>query len=910
MTETNINSSDNEQLRIKLNLVYNDIYNEIGFLPSTNVPYSTKTGRIKLWDIFVPLRSDIEVNIEIKENKLFKIELTTSSGYLLGDCTSDKVNTLSSNISKDFLPLVFSRIESLIANKSSKIPGLSLSSRPLVASPIWTDGINTKLGILEVSSALNVYNKVVLLGLPGSGKSTIAKTIACSHMADIVYPNDKEINNKIGIWEDSKNKLKPIFIEVKRLVSSTYFPDIESEITVKHYFDYLKNEILNNDVDLFNYFLTVLSNGTGILIFDGLDEITISDKIPDALDKRREQIQNLMHSLSRQFPHCKIIVTSRPAGYSGWTLEGFDTIYIKPVNNSESISIINSLYKSFGIDIKSAKERASILSQHLNRIPKSLREQPLFVVLLAMLYFDNQKKELPVERGALLKHSIELLISSWSIKRTGVDDITELLGCAEDQLIDILEVIAFKSLDSEISSSCIDEPYIPRHLILDELFELGASVNFTKVLSYISENAGILTSPATRNYKFAHRLFQEYLAASWLSKTKDFVQTIISLLDKSFHTWQEVALLLADLLSDINRKSDIWDLIESLSESKNSDFIWLSGKIIKEQNLSIEKRKSIIAIADQLRRNFIEVLENQKVPVLKRIDIAISLDIIGDYRTGVGLKDENIPDIHWCEIPTSTVIIGATPEQINILIENGAGDWHFKRETPAFEIEIKKFKISLYPITIIQFQSFVEDDEGYYNDRWWSKKGIEWRNHNSPPVPSELSSNCPQNYVTWYESNAFCNWMSFKLKKQIRLPSEIEWEASAKRHQNTIYPWGNSFKNNLANTRELGLYKIIPVGCLDNINVSDGIIEFPKEMIGNIWEWCSTIVEIIDGEKYNYPYNATDGRENNESEENNMRATRGGFYMSEYIMTRSSYRGRDIEAAKLARQGFRIVMEI
>jgi formylglycine-generating enzyme required for sulfatase activity/energy-coupling factor transporter ATP-binding protein EcfA2 len=895
----------NEEIHIKLDSIYNKIYQDVGYISSGVYAPSIKgKSNFELWNLFVPLTSDLRSTLKILDGKLYGMTVTTDNGYEVCGVENGKLINEKSNIDSKSLALLYNKINDFVIGDTDSINGLKILGRPLIASPVWKDGVKNNFFSLDVSSSLNVFKHVVLLGQPGSGKSTIAKIIACAYIRRFLNLQKSESISKIGLWPDD-NRL-PVFIEVKKIVSSDFFPAINEKVNINTFLIYLKNEYLDNDENIYNYFLNSLSKGLGILIFDGLDEISVPENIPDALDLRRAQIQSLFDSISRQFPLSKIIVTSRPAGYSGWVLNTFDTVHIMPVNEIESRSIIISLFLSYNMSRSDANKKATYLIDHLYRIPKAIREQPLFVVLLAILYYKNQNQQLPIERGALLKHSINLLLTSWSIKRAGADSIATLFGCSEESLISHLENIAYKSLDSEYAPQGIEDQYIPRALILDELFELGNSVNIVKILSYISENAGILTSPAPKKYKFAHRLFHEYLAASKLSKSNSYIKELLDKLNASFHNWQEVVFLLADVLSDTLRRREIWDLVESLANENDFRFIWLASRVLLDQNLVVDKRVSNIAVANQLRDKFIKTMTSLELQPIKKIDIAKALSVIGDFRPGVGLNREYLPDIRWCIIEKTDKIIGITDEQKNILKQSNIQDWQFKREAPSFKYISELFFISKYPVTISQFSSFVNHDNGYYFHKWWTNKGLAWRNEHSPPPPTGLTENCPQNYVTWYEAVAFCNWLSFYLQESIRLPTEVEWEVASKINQDSIYPWGHQFNSIYANTREAGYNCISPVGCF-NFNNDTEFLSFPQDMIGNLWEWCSSIVEDINGKKYNYPYDSSDGREQLDVEDTAMRATRGGYYMSDAFTARCSYRGRDLEDVRLARQGFRIV---
>ena len=148
----------------------------------------------------------------------------------------------------------------------------------------------------------------------------------------------------------------------------------------------------------------------------------------------------------------------------------------------------------------------------------------------------------------------------------------------------------------------------------------------------------------------------------------------------------------------------------------------------------------------------IEKLTSETLSHQERLLIGQKLAEFGDPRSGVGLRQDGLPDIAWIEIPQGRLRLQGV-------------DHIFK---------VKPFRMGKYPVTNSQFQVFI-DDGGYGNDAWW--KGIE--KIDASAEPRWKDANAPGETVSWYEGVAFCCWLSHQTRSTIRLPTEWEWQQAA-----------------------------------------------------------------------------------------------------------------------------------
>ena len=158
-----------------------------------------------------------------------------------------------------------------------------------------------------------------------------------------------------------------------------------------------------------------------------------------------------------------------------------------------------------------------------------------------------------------------------------------------------------------------------------------------------------------------------------------------------------------------------------------------------------------------------------------RIEAAEALGQAGDPRL-----DPKNPR-RWVKIPAGKFWMGAQkekPDGPNFDVEA------FSAEGPVREVHLDTYAIAPYPVTVAEFQTFLDDD-GYLNAKWWADGGFgkfdmpeDWDDQVEYP-------NRPVVGVSWFEAAAYSAWAGS------RLPAEAEWEKAARGTEGRKFPWGN-----------------------------------------------------------------------------------------------------------------------
>ena len=157
--------------------------------------------------------------------------------------------------------------------------------------------------------------------------------------------------------------------------------------------------------------------------------------------------------------------------------------------------------------------------------------------------------------------------------------------------------------------------------------------------------------------------------------------------------------------------------------------------------------------------------------------------------------------------------------------------------------------------------------------------------------------------ISWFEARAYCAWLSAQTGEDYRLPTEAEWEATARGQVGREYAYGDGFDNGRCNTFETHIRRTTPVGVFPDGYTPEGI----ADLSGNVWEWTTTIWgNSLNHPDFAYPYVVDDGRENT-TEATVRRVLRGGSFNFNHLNARAADRDYYHPHYRLGSYGFRLV---
>ncbi len=169
---------------------------------------------------------------------------------------------------------------------------------------------------------------------------------------------------------------------------------------------------------------------------------------------------------------------------------------------------------------------------------------------------------------------------------------------------------------------------------------------------------------------------------------------------------------------------------------------------------------------------------------------------------------------------------------------------------PEGKVSIPAFYILKYEVSNFQFKKFI-DAGGYEKKEYWDQKGWvlkeEFVSVDGKPGPKywiggkypQGDDDYPVAGISYYEAQAYAEWLSEDQKRTYELPDELQWEKAASWDKNNNrrlrYPWGNAWDSSKGNftpsVRKIGatLDDLSPAGCFD--------------MGGNLHEWVTNSYE-------------------------------------------------------------------
>ena len=740
----------------------------------------------------------------------------------------------------------------------------------------------------DLREAVAEHRRIVLLGDPGSGKTTTLWRLAYDYAK--------------AAWSDGQAPL-PLLVPLGRYTDDGPFDA------------YLARHL----GPLAPYLETYRASARLILLLDGLNEM------PQA--GYAERVDRIRDVLDRQpHPDETVVVTCRALDYVA-RLEQLQKVEVSPLDGTRIQAFLHNYlgetagerlfwdmagdevralwdtwqqaggtWEAFWTAEKMPKNVYWNMTVYQDELWARLRKEPPsllalgrnpYLLLMIAQVYARAGGELPANRARLFAAFVDTLLGREEKRHP-----EEWVEAERQQ--DGLAALAYAMQAERGRGTTVEREWALARLC-------GAAPEYdAERFLYLTTSATLLDADDA-TVRFYHQLLQEYFAAREMGRRVATGKP----LDRYWPPdrwwepsgWEETVILLAGMEPDASALLERLALVNPVVAAR----CLVEGGAQASETV---QRKTVSALVDSLG--------DERVAPSVRVLAGQLLAKLGDPRPGVGVDPETgLPGIAaWCYVPPGPFVMGSA--------DDDEMTWDDEKPQHRNESITEGYLISRYPITNAQFAVFMKAG-GYGERRYWTEAGWEWKGDRTGPETYGGVFDLPNHPVvgvSWYEAVAFCCWLEEQLQiadnrlqvwrggqletldlepetLTLRLPSEAEWEKAARGMDGRTFPWGDEGDRNRANYDETGIGTTSAVGCFPGGASPYGV----EDLSGNVWEWCRTKCE-EDYEDY---------RDDNDPEGEVRRVLRGGAFFSEARLVRCAVRYGPYPGSHWSYNGFRVV---
>ncbi len=784
--------------------------------------------------------------------------------------------------------------------------------------------LRTEAAALPVEQWINTQQALVVLGDPGSGKSTSMKRLA------------------LGLAQ-RENAPLPILLPLNAYSKELERGRISFEDYLPEYFHAKRSQLERGKLQ--RLFAGALQQQRAFILMDGLDEVG---------NNRGEVVSQVEHFVRSWVPDPqgelktgnRMVVTSRFVGYRDYPLVDprWQTVALNDWNTEE----IERFFTQFTLAAELAVQRGAhseTVRQNAEREQTALVEvirrnqgirhlagNPLLASLLALI--KRQGVTLPHRRVELYNLYMGTLLRSWNRSRS-LDKQPIGLEIDFSPTQRLLAKLALHLRRVNPQGGLIREEAMHDYLLayyLDDGYTRKEAGEQTKgFLNSVHKYSNLLIEKGHQQYGFIHLTFEEYLAGFGLAleREKALCNELPVLLQQPKH-WKETLLLALGVMASVNTDPEKANaILEALLGSGEAEHILFAGEALNDVGASVLGNR----MTRKIQQRLLGLMQDGIAEIESRAEAGRLLGELGDPRPGVGLittgEHTGLPDIDWVSIEGGTLLMGFTDDEVT-------HDF-FKHSTPRHEVLVKGFQMARYPITNAQFASFVAAG-GYQTERYWQTCTAAhdwWQGEpadlslldDNPDVKKNYANwlagektrrqpwyweqnqwnnpNHPVVGVSWYEALAFCEWLNEQgvCASKVRLPTEAEWEYAARGEAGWRYAWGNEADKLQGNYGDTGLNRTSAAG-LFPAGKAFGL----HDMSGNSWEWTSSQWGKKGG-SLDFTYKKWSQKENQRDKQDaySLRIVRGGSWYDISDFVQCAIRYGDPPYNRGSNLGFRVV---
>jgi hypothetical protein len=386
-----------------------------------------------------------------------------------------------------------SRISAPFLNHPSPIDKVFV---PLTVEP-W----NASTRAVEAGTVVNLEyilttGRVMLLGIPGSGKSTVLSMCALEAL---------DATEAVG----TRVVPTPVLVELRRVDGGSNLREqVEKQLQRDKF------------VKPQRWLQRALRDGNALLLFDGLDEVP-----KDALEAVTDALQDLLI----EYPTVPAIITCRSGIYVGQLRKCVDKTVVIGEFDDAAVRLFLDRYPDF-TDGEAPRRLWEVLWHNPSML--ALARNPLLLTMLCYLY-DDQNDRLPLTRAEFYSRVIDLLVRHVRAEGT--------LSDRSDLVRELLRRVAIENFSDEEAEPGL----LGRDMVLTQARTLagsaGAPVSAEHLVDDLERRSGLLTlATGGERLQFAHLTLQEFCCADGL---RDDPSRVMMEYQRDPDRWREVIIL-------------------------------------------------------------------------------------------------------------------------------------------------------------------------------------------------------------------------------------------------------------------------------------------------------------------------------------------------------------------------------
>ena len=681
----------------------------------------------------------------------------------------------------------------------------------------------------------------MLLGDPGSGKSTALKLAAISAARRAASDECAHI---------------PVLLPITAYADALVKADRAGPQPIPDFICNYLRATKSAAEDAVQVVRDAIIGGRALILLDGLDEVTSSED-RSLLVARLEAFVRWQKETS----NC-LIVTSRVIGYADFPLaiDGIDHYILSDFDDEEIVQFVDKwslvaerVARGAGSSSLTAEEAAGSLRRAVfdSAGVRQLASNPLLLTILVFIH--RQGMELPRRRAELYELYVKTLINSWARVRNL--DGRPITPMDESEVAKVLSPVAYWIHANLPAGYCRRDVFETQVALAYQRWKKidvsDAEARARTFVESLCRASGLLSERGDGRLSFAHLTFEEYFAARYIVlegqvDKRKCVELLASHVGEP--AWREVTNLVVGYFGVVTSEEYSASLIvEQLAwgdwegVSVEERLLWAAEAAVDcgesglrpetWRRLSVEARRvatdglapslrwragrSCAALGDTLLESYSQVPELVDVP-RGVFDAGAPRSLIDEKlqeiaRVDLDAESEWVRE-YWC-VTTSS-------------------------ESIAPDVAVQAFRIGRFPVVNSQYAVYLDacpdvpvpspgDNARAERFRW----------NEVDRKPPRGRENQPVVLVSWQEAVAYCEWLSVSTGRRFRLPTEFEWEFAARgAGLERTYPWGSNWSRDLANSAESGVEDLVAVGLYpageSGLRVAD--------CVGQVWEWSAS----------------------------------------------------------------------